>query len=171
MRGRPEPRGFVERAGANPADHLLRRCARLRTAGEPATAFGTNPSCHNTTAICGFLQEPRLAFHQTKRTVRYRYREREGAAGQALTIGAVAGIGHQRHFADLIPQRAAQAAAVRGSCIAPVLLAQPGTPSILPLRFEAERMLAVHRADRVPVQTDMPRDGIDVPPGALHRVR
>src|SRR3954469_7063744 len=111
MRGRPEPRGFVERAGANPADHLPGRCARLRTAGKPATAFGTNPSCHNMTAICGFLQEPRLSFHQTKRTVRYRYREREGAAGQALTIGAVAGIGHQRDLADLIPQRAAQAAA------------------------------------------------------------
>ena len=43
-------------------------------------------------------------------------------------------------------------------------------PLILPLRFEAEGVLAVHRADRVPVQADVTRHRVGVAPGALHRV-
>ena len=43
-------------------------------------------------------------------------------------------------------------------------------PSILPARLEAEGVLAVHRADRVPVEADMAGDGVDVAPGALDRV-
>src|SRR5437016_2484137 len=41
---------------------------------------------------------------------------------------------------------------------------------ILAFRFEPEDMLPVHDADRVPIEAYMPRHGIGVAPGALHRV-
>src|ERR1700733_11452487 len=42
---------------------------------------------------------------------------------------------------------------------------------VLPARLEAEGVLTVHRADRVPIEADVPRHGVGVAPGALHRVR
>src|SRR5690242_17083932 len=45
-----------------------------------------------------------------------------------------------------------------------------GQVLILPAGLEAECVLAVHRADRVPIKADMPGDGVDVAPRTLHRV-
>src|SRR5207248_8793366 len=85
-----------------------------RAAGEPAAAHAANPSCDDTPAIRGFLQQPRLAFRQPERSVRYRDGQREGAAGEVLTISAVTGVRRRRRLADLIAQRAAEAAAGQG---------------------------------------------------------
>src|SRR5215467_1498617 len=44
------------------------------------------------------------------------------------------------------------------------------SPLILPARLQAEGVLAIHRADGIPIEADMASDGVDVAPGALHRV-
>src|SRR5579863_1722487 len=56
------------------------------------------------------------------------------------------------------------------SAISVLLPRCASVPLILPLRLEAEGVLAVHRADRVPVETDVARHRVGVAPGALHRV-
>src|SRR5712692_1908852 len=52
----------------------------------------------------------------------------------------------------------------------PPLVCPASHELVLPLRLEAEGMLPVHRADRVPVEADMAADGVGVAPRALHRV-
>src|SRR5579863_5425923 len=42
--------------------------------------------------------------------------------------------------------------------------------SVLPLRREPERHLAVHGADRIPVHADVTTDSVDVAPSPLHGV-
>src|SRR5215472_146635 len=46
----------------------------------------------------------------------------------------------------------------------------PTEKLILAARLETKGVLAIHRADGVPVEADMARDGIGVAPGALHRI-
>src|SRR6516225_9301330 len=41
---------------------------------------------------------------------------------------------------------------------------------ILAARFETKGVLAIHRADRVPIEADMARHRVGVAPGALHRI-
>src|SRR5437588_1421655 len=114
MRGRLQPRGVVERAASNPPDHLSRCCTGLRAADDPAAAFRAQPSCDRAAAVRDLLRQPRLTLRQPERAVGYRDRERERAARQVLTVGAVTRVDRQRRLADFIAQRAAQAAAGQG---------------------------------------------------------
>jgi hypothetical protein len=55
----------------------------------------------------------------------------------------------------------------------PTLIATDGGQTnelILPARFQAEGVLPVHRADRVPIEADVTGDGVGIAPGALDRI-
>src|SRR6516164_3921236 len=102
---RPQPGGIVEGARAHP-DHTAPRCAANPGAALRAHETGADPP-----TVCGSLEWPRLDPAQTKASLGHDDPYREGAAGQALTIGAVAGVNQLRGLGDLVANLAALTAA------------------------------------------------------------
>jgi hypothetical protein len=92
--------------------------------------------------------------------------ERHGCVWTDFVIGARFVIVGHLPFSEAMPSypKCEPLAQVSGNARLPVLRL------ILPARLEAEGVLAVHRADRVPIEADVAGDGVDVAPGTLDRV-
>src|SRR5215472_12316975 len=107
MRRRPQPRGVVQGA----APHVAYRRAGPRRGADPHAALRADPAGRHAAAAGRALDSLRFALDQTEGPVREHAADREGAAGHALAVGAVAGVDHDRRLGDLIAQRAALATA------------------------------------------------------------
>jgi pimeloyl-ACP methyl ester carboxylesterase len=107
MHRRPDPGGVVERAGTRRAH----RRALHRVAANPRAAFRADPAVPDGTAVGDARDQPRLDPGQPERLVRNDNRDREGAAGHPLAVGAVTGVYETRCLGDLVAQLAALAAA------------------------------------------------------------
>jgi len=118
---RPQPRRIVERARTHP-DHAIPR----RTAN-PAAARRAHQTGIDPTTVCRSLERSRLNSAETKGSLGPNDPHREGAAGQALAIGAVAGVDQLRRLANLVAQLAALAAA--GLRELHRFLSSPGPPT------------------------------------------
>ena len=105
---RSQPGGIVERARTH-ADHAVPRHAANPGAALPAHQPGVDAP-----AVCSALEWPRLDTAEMKGGLRRDKPHGEGAARQALTIGAVARVDRLRSLGDLRANLAALAAAGLG---------------------------------------------------------
>src|ERR1700686_4749088 len=91
------------------ADHTV-----FRRAGNPRTAFGANPPRAHPPAVGTTLEWTRLDPVEVEAVLRDNHPHREGAAGQARAIPAVAQIDRLRRFGDLVANFLALTAAGLG---------------------------------------------------------
>ena len=105
MPSRPQPRGIVERARTHP-DHAV-----PRHAANPGTALRAYQTGIDPPTVRGALERSRRSPAETKGSLGHDDSHREGAAGQALAIGAVARVDQLRSFGDLVTNLAALTAA------------------------------------------------------------
>src|SRR5437667_9294843 len=111
MRRRIDPGCVVQRAGAHAAILARVRRAELRAAEDPRAAIRAHPASGGAAAVGEALDRSRLAARQAERGGGDDDRHRERAAGHALAVAAMAGIGGNRRLGDLVAQLAALAAA------------------------------------------------------------
>src|SRR5215472_18325579 len=107
VRGRPQPGGVVQGA----APHVAHRRAGPRRGADPHAALRAHPARRHSAAAGPTLDSLRFALNQAEGPVRQHAAERDGAAGHALAVGAVAGVDHDRRLGDLVAHRAALATA------------------------------------------------------------
>src|ERR1700730_14416939 len=93
---RAQPRCIIQRTATH-TDHAI-----PWRAADPGAALGANQSGVYTPAIGDALQLTRLNPAEPESSVGHDDPDRESTAGQALTIGAVAGIDQLRRFRDFV---------------------------------------------------------------------